>query len=69
MKFEIDQRVSRCIDGAGKYHKYGTIIKTYSCFGTEFGDYPELYNVQWDGGIVGHGYLPHGIIAITNAEK
>ena len=42
---------------------HGEVIRVYSNYGTEFGDYPELYDVKWDSGIVGKAFLPHGLFA------
>ena len=39
----------------------GTVIDRYSDYTSRFGPYPELYEVEWDGGIRKRGYLPHGL--------
>lgn len=45
-----------------KAWKHGMVIRCYSMTGCQHGPYPELYDVRWDDGTVGHSYLGHGLL-------
>ena len=64
--FAVGQRVSRRIDAydSKSPFRFGNVIRRYSRLNTRYGDYPELYEVQWDDGSIGRAYLPHGLTAI-----
>lgn len=40
---------------------HGVVLVAYSNHHSDFGPYPELYGVLWDGKTFIMGYLPHGI--------
>jgi len=47
----------------------GTVIERYSDTVSKFGPYPELYEVEWDGGIRQRGFLPHGLDAVVPKKR
>jgi len=71
-KFKVGDRVCREKDiwDKSKGHKTGSISRRYSkplkkyVSGMILGPYEELYEVLWDNGDTGKGYLPHGLDAI-----
>ncbi len=75
MTHRLNSRVKRRIDvyNENSPYKYGTIIKCYNRPAKEYpsgytlGPYPELYDVKWDNGEIHEGYLPHGIISISQS--
>ena len=65
MRFEVGDRVQRRKDVFDNESPmlHGCVVKAYSRWGTRFGDYPELFDVRWDGvKAVEHGFLPNGIV-------
>ena len=72
MTFSVGNRVIRPIDTHNYWPKgfrHGKVIKCYSkeeehfpCIDLTLGPYPELFDVQWDSGEIGYGFLPHGLI-------
>ena len=72
MTHNVNDRVKRRVDvfDENSPYKYGTVVKCYSRaiknYGfVRLGPYPELYDVKWDDGEIEEGYLPHGIINIS----
>jgi len=68
MKFEVGDRVFRPEDVLSP-EEHGEVIGAYSktrhfslACGEWIPEYPELYRVRWDNGVVGNGYLPHGLM-------
>lgn len=67
-RFQVGDRVTRPEDVFVQNSPLmkGTVTRTYTKH-TYYPEseidwfYPELYEVQWDNGKVGLGYLPHGI--------
>ncbi len=74
-KFYIGERIKRNIEGTYVY-KYGVVINVYSREARivnsnpdiTLPEYKELYVVEWDNGVIGKGYLPHGLISVTHIE-
>lgn len=62
-KFKVGDRVVRRADVYDPMSplRHGAVIRVYSRYGTQHGDYPELYNVQWDDGEEERAFLPHGL--------
>jgi hypothetical protein len=63
-KFRVNDRVVRDenVFKSGSRVMHGMIQEAYSKTSHYLGiHYPELYDVAWDNGEVGHGYLPHGL--------
>jgi len=68
-RFAIGQRVIRPVDVYNKNSplRHGKIIyvydSTYYNSDPDLSDwyYPELYDVRWDDGKIGRGYLRHGL--------
>lgn len=63
-KFKILDRVKRLEDvfrpSSRMFH--GIVIESYSKTSHFLGIYyPEMYDVHWDHGDIGRGYLPHGL--------
>lgn len=70
MKFQVGDRVIRPKDVYKRDSpiKHGTVSRRYSAPKKVYlegdlilGPYPELYEVQWDDGSTGKGFLPHGL--------
>jgi hypothetical protein len=69
-RFRVGDTVARPINvfKSGSPVRIGTVTRVYSESGTQFGDYPELYEVTWtiERGkpiepLVCTGYLRHGL--------
>lgn len=67
-KFKRRDRVKREINIYNRKEgfKFGIIISRYSKPMEQYGDislgpYEELYDVLWDDGKTGRGFLPHGL--------
>ena len=75
MTHKLNDRVKRKIDvfDENSPYKYGTIIKCHSRpikkykNGYILGPFSELYDVKWDNGEIHEGYLPHGILNISQS--
>lgn len=67
IKWRIGDRVCRNTDVYDQSSSLlcGTVINRYSDYTSRFGPYPELYEVEWDGGIRQRGFLPHGLDALA----
>jgi hypothetical protein len=61
-QLKIGDRVRRRIDvyNDNSNYKTGTVTKKYSKT-TQFGFYPEIYEVLWDNDRTKKGYLKHGL--------
>ena len=69
-RFKVGDEVTRpkdCFKPVKKWQlKHGVVTRVYSKWSTALPDMPsyylpELYEVVWNDGKVGKGYLPHGI--------
>lgn len=61
-RFRVGDRVQRhsnVMDLTSRLMR-GRVIRVYSDT-SQFGHYPELYDVEWDHGKTDGGYLPHGL--------
>ena len=71
MTFTVGERVKRLEDVYKPKSRmmFGVVTKKYSDYESQFGPYPELYEVQWDDGKIGKGYLPHGLHKAIKGTK
>lgn len=62
-KFNVGDRVQRLANvyANGGLMLRGRVTKRYDHMSPRYGYYPELYEVEWDGGGVVKGFLPHGL--------
>jgi len=69
-KFKIGDRVTRLKDIFDKNSPllHGSVIKVYSMTGLripsdgiDLGFYEQVFDVNWDSGGFGQGFLPHGL--------
>jgi hypothetical protein len=70
-KWQIGDRVCRHEDVYDRSSALlvGTVIDCYSDDESRFGPYPELYEVEWDGGIRARGFLRHGLAAVIPPSR
>jgi hypothetical protein len=69
-KFQLRDRVRRLenvFDPTSKM-RYGRISRIYSKT-SRYGDYPELYDVEWEDGAVGGDFLPYGLQPAEDWQK
>lgn len=69
--WRIGDRVSRRIDVYDESSRLltGTVVDAYSDHDSRFGSYPELYEVEWDGGRRERGFLRHGLAPLSVLPK
>ena len=47
----------------------GTVVDVYADHTSRLGPYPELYEVEWDGGVRQRGFLRHGLEPLVEHAK
>jgi len=64
-KFKVGDRVVRHEDVYDQSSRlmHGVVSRRYDKYNPKYGNYPELYDVQWEYPVTkfSHGYLPHGL--------